>query len=375
MTIEGVGSYTQIGDIIISDEAKLRILNSNVTVKKAGPRANILLSQKAKLEVVNSRLTPPIDDPANLYLNAADNARVSFDNSIFYNVLNFVGAASFIIKNNSRIDSGPDIAEADGAFGIVQIISTTPGTIENSEVGSIALFYNQGESAVVEGLATGKINGFSIFQTTITNSTLLPPSKKGPFERGWSIFADESSEVTVKNSNLNKFCFQEIRNRTATVEFNGLKTERNTTLDFGAIHLQNVNVYNEWGFFPRNSNLKITSSEGVWLFPFETGNTVLKDSTMIEFDPRGYTGRLIFDNAGWNTTGEILENNNFTVTGNISIDASSPALAWDSSSVVRRIFPGNNTIEFNSGNFNTKQNITYNSNTYAVNFLTSTPLN
>ncbi|MBI4015252.1 MAG: hypothetical protein HY362_00845 [Candidatus Aenigmarchaeota archaeon] len=373
MVIENKPNYVQIGNIELFDNAKLTIGNSNVIVKKQGPRAEILMHGNSTLEIINSRLVPPIDDPANLYLTAYDTSSILIDNSTFYNVMNLVNGVEFVIKNGSRLHSSYDIAEEDGAFGILQVCCQVKGSIKDSEVGSIGLFYGPGEAGTIENLKTGNIDNFSVLGITIENSKILPPKKKGPYERGWSVFADETSKVTVKNSNLNKFVFQEIKNK--TTQFEGLKSETYTNLDFGSVHIENVNVYNEWGLFLRNSNVTIKDSDGIWLFPFENSKVNFVNSTMVEFDPRGFTGELNFEGGKWLYAGEIIENNDFTISGTYEVDQGvRDSLVWDGSSKVKRFFSANISIDFNKENFRGMQSISLNGKTYTVNFFTTTPI-
>ena len=92
---------------------------------------------------------------------------------------------------------------------------------------------------------------------------------------------------------------------------------------------------------------------------------------MIEFDPRGFTGELRFEDGNWIYAGEIIEDNHFTISGNYKVDQNlKDSLVWDDKSTVKRIFTGDNVIEFNKNNFKIPQEITYNGKKYNVDFFT-----
>lgn len=375
LTIDGAAAYLVSDSITISGNARLTIRNSNVTVRvRNALRAVIELHDNARLEVVNSRVVPALTDPANLYLFAENTSSVLFDHATFYNAANFVGDATFTITNGSSIHSGNDIPEQAGAFGIVQVCCRVRGIVDNSELGSIGLFYGPGESATLENLRTGTPVSLALPRLTLTNTTVRTPQKKGPFERGWAVFADQDSRVTVRNATLNKFVLQEIRNQ--SVSYQDLATERPVSISFWGNSLQNVIVYNEWGFFTRNANVTLTNSRGVWLFPFETGTQRLVNSTMIEFDPRGFTGEIAFDNATWENAGEIIENNNFRMSGTVVMNDPElrRSLVWDANSRVRRIFAPAVELLFNASNFTTRQSVVIGGTTCLLDFFSTTPL-
>ena len=63
---------------------------------------------------------------------------------------------------------------------------------------------------------------------------------------------------------------------------------------------------------------------------------ILRRSHMVEFDPRRFTGTLIFENSRWTTAGEIIEGNDFRVQGSVSIgEKLRQSLVWFTSRVVR----------------------------------------
>lgn len=160
---------------------------------------------------------------------------------------------------------------------------------------------------------------------------------KGPFERSWAVFVDPASKVTIKDSSLNKLVFQQFKNE--TLSFKDLKLDTPQNFDFRDIHLINTSISNEWGLFGQDSNITVENGQGVWLWPMGTGNWVFKKSMMIEFDPRGFTGTLAFDNSEWANAGEIFEGTAMKIKGTLFTSQSLSDHLVLSNSAITREFP------------------------------------
>lgn len=341
---------TITGDIELSGNSTLTIENAIVVLERidSDPRGDIKLSENAMLILKNASLVPPLINPDNLYLLAEGNSSIEITNSTIFNVLNLVGNSS-IKGNGAKIFSSAEpynIPENLGGFGIVQLSNNAQADFTNSIIGSFALFFFSEDEAELSNLKPQKYADFDLqrdtmitgnFNILLKNSDILPITARGPFERGWTIFADPNSMVQVTDSVLNKFAFSEFKNE--TVEFKGLKLNTPFNLDFRDIHLSNVIIENQWGFFGIDSNIRIIDSKEVWLFQFGSGVWELIRSVMNEFDPRGFTGSLIFKDSEWTNAGEIFEDTEMKITGSLKITGGLDEHLVVSNSKVTREFP------------------------------------
>lgn len=343
MRIEGM-TYIQYGDIHLQDRAKLILRDAKLEIHAEGdPRADIFIEGQAQLIAENASLLPPLVHPDNLYLYASDQAQVHFDHVVFLNVLGVGGGAQVTITN-SQIHSGAiGIPETEGGFGIIQLEGNARVAVSDSTIGSVGFSVGAGARLSVSGLRPGLFEHLKLpqagqtgigFRLELTNTTILPSIASGPFERGWTIFADPDAHLTISNSELNKFCLENVLGR--SLHFMGLKLNQPMSLDYGGIHLKRVSVFSEWCFFVEDSELVIEDSEGVWPFLYGKSKMILRRSHMVEFDPRRFTGTLIFENSRWTTAGEIIEGNDFRVQGSVSIgEKLRQSLVWFTSRVVR----------------------------------------
>jgi hypothetical protein len=348
-TIEG--DYRQVGDIHLSGNAMLTVRNGTLTIARqdGDPRADVNLSGNARLTVENASLVPATGSPDNLYLLAEGTSSVVLNKATFINVLNIAQQASLTATSSSIYSSAPAIGipERDGAFGIVQACCQVHITMTDTTVGSIALFFGADDVVALDDLKPNTYSDWRLsdhvgagstvdYEIVFRNSRILPTLLKGPFERGWAIFADPATHLQMTNSVLNKFVFSQFEGVTAT--FANLNLDKPTTLDYRDIHISDTTIANEWGFFGRNSNLTIQNSQGVWLWPMGSGNWKLANGMMIEYDPRGFTGTLTFADAIWRNAGEIFENSNHTIGGTVRFQESlDKHLVLSDSTVTRQI--------------------------------------
>ncbi len=345
------GDYRQVGDIRLSGSAVLTIRGGTFTVaRQAGdPRADIELSESARLVVENASLVPPLANPDNLYLTAADTASIELTDATFINVINLVGDARLTASGSDLFSSAPSIGipENAGAFGIVQACCAVQVSLTDTTVGSIGLFVGPGDVAAFAGLRPGLYTSWRLsdhagagatlgYEVILHDTRVLPTRLQGPFERGWTIFTSPEASLTVSDSTLNKLVFQEFVDE--TLEFAGLRLGTPTTLDYRNVHVVSTTVTNQWGFFARDSDLLVRNSRGVWLWPSGSGRWRLVNGMMNEYDPRHFTGTLTFENATWRVAGEIFEGSNHVIEGTVRFRAGIDRhLVVDDSTITRRI--------------------------------------
>ncbi|MDE1824469.1 MAG: hypothetical protein KGH74_04190 [Candidatus Micrarchaeota archaeon] len=350
-------NQTITGDINLSGHAVLTIKNAVVLVQHAqnSPRENINMHDEAKLVLQNASLVPVLLDPANLYLTALDNSQVIVNDSSMYNVVNLVGN-SRITGNRAEIYSSTYpfyIPETGGAFGIIQLAQNAQANFSNSTIGSFALFFGPQDSAQISNLKPQRYANFNLkrdfqrfspsYNIILKNTTILPVVLHGPFERSWSVFVDPSTNITIRNSSLNKLVFQQFQNESLT--FSNLKLDTPMSFDFRNVHLIGTSISNEWGFFGVNSSISVSNSSGLWLWPIGTGTWKMFNSHMIEFDPRGFVGKLIFNNSEWANAGEIFEGTNMDIFGTVMITQNLSQHLVLSNSNITRHYPVQNSME------------------------------
>lgn len=349
MTIED--DYRQVGDIHLSGNAVLTVRNGTLTIarREGDPRADVILTENARLIVENANFVPTTGSPDNLYLLAEGTSSVVLTKATFINVLNIAQQASLTATLSSIYSSAPAIGipEPNGAFGIVQACCQVHIALTDTTVGSIALFFEPEDVVTLDDLRPNTYADWRLsdhvganttveYEIVLKNTRILPTLLKGPFERGWAIFADPGTHLRLTDSVLNKFVFSQFENVTAT--FANLNLDKPTRLDYRDIHISDTTIANEWGFFGRDSNLTIRNSQGVWLWPMGSGNWRLSKGMMIEYDPRSFTGTLTFADAIWRNAGEIFENSNHTIEGTVRFQESlDKHLVLSDSTVTRRI--------------------------------------
>ena len=343
---------TITGDILLSGNAKLTIRNATVTVARGSdqPRASVELSDNAQLVIENGALVPPLMHPDNLYLDASGHSRVTINNSTFINVINLNDYAT-VVGNGARIISSAaplNIDETAGAFGIVQLAGNTSAEFTDSTIGSFALFFDKDDDVELANLKPQLYKDFNLqrdaakfsphYNIILKNTSILPVKLHGPFERSWAIFVDPATKITIKDSSLNKLVFSQFNNE--TLSFKDLRLDKPQPFDFRGIHFINTSVANEWGFMGKDSSINVENSKGVWLWPIGTGNWNFKNSHMIEFDPRDFTGVLHLDNSEWANAGEVFEGTKLTFTGTYYTSGQlNEHLALSADSSITREFP------------------------------------
>lgn len=312
--------FWQTGDIHVKPGGKLVLENTTLLMQGLGQRFSTVLVE-GELQMVNSTVRSATDDFASSSVIFDGNARATVENSTLSHYVGFSGdvEATFI---NSRIW----LADDAGA-GIIGLGANANVWFENSIIAGIDLFLPDG--ATLEGeleprlyerwalsAATQNVPFELVFENTEVRQ--YAGGNLGGFEGGWNVFASPSTRVVLRNSVLRKFNFQ-INN--AELTFSNLRMTQPSDLSVDNITLENVTVQGSWGFFFEDSDLTVENVDGAWIWPIGTSNLVMRNSKMVEFDPREHAGKITFDNVRWEMIGgvEILENSDFEMEGSVQI--------------------------------------------------------
>ncbi len=299
--------------VSLVDEASLEVDGGNVVPNGGLVRINVF----GKASVTVKDASPQIH-----FINAGDEAKVNIVNSRF--VTNIGGS--------------------------VQLEGRASADIRDSKIGAIALSIPPECTFRATGLRTGTFANFDLqrdlratgigFSLRMKNVELVADTLgEGPYERGWIIFADENANARVNDSTLRKLVVG-LRGEGTDGSVRGLRLNHSTSLTVGRVTANNVIVTGQWGFAVRGTRrATFDDCEGLWLWPEDKADVLLRRSTMNEFDPRHYTGTLTFEDSAWKMAGEIIEGNDFLIKGTVKMDKGvRESLSWSQSAVTRR-FP------------------------------------
>jgi hypothetical protein len=338
------GLYTlKAGNIYLTDNARLRIEPDAVLQFDRGTSSlihwGVDLKKSSVLEVVGgsilssastlvrisafgtSSITINDAKPWIHFINAGDNATVSILDSRFVTSLG----------------------------GSVQLSGHAFADVTNSKVGAIGLSIPAGSSFTATGLQPGFYPSFNLqsdlsvsgigYNLIMNNSEIVADTiGEGPYEKGWVIFADETAAIQIGNSSLRKFVLEMPASGT-NFSVSGLDVGTPSNFSMGSINLNNVTVTGQWGFFIHGSRKGVFDNcNALWFFLYDTVGVTVRNSTMNEFDPRGYTGTLTFENGEWKTGGEIIGSNDFLMEGTVKMNDPGlvQSLSWSQSAVTRR---------------------------------------
>jgi len=354
------------GDIVLTGSQQLTLTSGRYTVETG----NIKLSGNAKLRIekgaglIFDRGTSPlihwgIDLLGDAVLELPGGSIISAQGSLVR--ISAFGRSKIDIKDARPrihfIDAGDDatVSITGSRFfttigGSIQLHGRVAVDVKDSQVGAIALIVRAGSSLTATGLSPGHIADFDLrrdlqtagigYQLRLKDVDLVADTLgEGPFERGWVLFADDTAAVDLSNSTLRKVVF-EFPASGPLVSVKGLRLDQPTDLTVGTVKLSSVTVTGQWGFFLHKDRQGLFDDcKALWFFVFDSANVLLKNSTMNEFDPRNYTGVFSFENGRWNSAGEIIGNNDFTIAGTYQVDDEARrTLSWSNSKVKRR-FP------------------------------------
>lgn len=331
------GEFEQFGNIYLKDSSHLIIRDSTLKISRYQRLLNhwgIHLEDRASLEVENSKLMPSSGETL-FIIYARDRTKVNLKNSpTKVHLFSMFGNAKAIVENSEIVGE---------IGGLVSAYDNADIKVINSKIGAVNLYIPNGVTFEASGLRTGffenwnlhkdtKIEGINYNLTLINTELVEDTIGPGPFERGWPTFIDSGAKVKIKDSELRKVVIT-LNNEKA--EFSNFYLEKPSNFDYKDIFLENVKVMGQWGVFIHgNSDVVVRDSDAFWTFIFDEANLTLINTHMNEFDPRNFKGKLIFDNAKWDTAAEIIENNDFTMKGTIEIGEIG-GFSWETSKVTR----------------------------------------
>ncbi len=340
------GRYTLAeGNIDLEDSARLRIGQDAVLVFTSGTspgfHLGVNLIDSAAMEVDGGNI---VTTDALVMIHASGNSSVTVSNARPWIHILDAGEDAAVSMVNSRL-----VTTYGGQVGLHERASAD---MRDSEVGSIALTLPAGSTFEAVGLKPGISYADFDLQRDLTVSgidyNLWMSNVKiagdtfgeGPYERGWIVFAHEDATIGLYDSNLRKFIL-EMPATGPDFAISGLWLNEPMSLVTGGVTLNNVTLLGQWGFFIHGSRrATFDDCHSLWFFLYDDTRVLLRDSTMNEFQPRRYTGTLAFEDSRWNVTGEIVDGNDFLITGTVKIDREpwGDTFFWSQSAVTRQ-FP------------------------------------
>ncbi len=330
------GEFEQFGNIYLRDSSRLIIRNATFKITRYQRMLNhwgIHLEGTSSLEVDNSKLVP---GEGTLFVVEADGrAQITMkDSPTEIHLFTVSGGAKAVVENSEIV------GEIGGA---VSPCCNACIRIKNSKIGSVSLGIPNGARFEAEGLGTGFFERWDLhenaktseidYNLTLENTELVTDDLgPGPFERGWVIFTDSGARVRIKESELRKVII-ELHDEKA--EFSHLLLETTTNFSYKSIDLENVTVTGQWGIFLNGSSeVTVKDSDGFWTFIYDSSKLTLINTHMNEFDPRNFSGEIVFENCRWDMAAEIIENNNFVLKGSLTIGEIG-GFSWEDSTVTR----------------------------------------
>jgi hypothetical protein len=340
------GSYIVAdGNITITGNASLAIAEDAVLAfeVESSPLLHfgIHLSGSGRFEVNGGRVTS-LGAGLLVVASAAETSSIELRNCAPWIHIIQIEGGSTLVMNNVRLVTmvGGQIAPADRA----QV------DVSHSVLASIGL--NIPDDAVfrAQNLGWGElVDDFDLrrdleiegidYDLRLFDVVLHPSSMTdGANEKGWIVAVDGSSTLELSESEIGKLNLG-IAAGSDEFRVSGLRIAEPADFSYRNIDLENVTVTQQWGFFIFGDRRAVfEDSEGVWLFPFDEVDAVLRRTVMSEFDPRDYTGTVTFEDAEWESAAcEIIDNNDFTVRGSVDTTVHLRGCSW-SESVMHRIY-------------------------------------
>ncbi len=328
ITIENT-KIVQRGHVYIRNGAKLILKGSDLRMERGDSptiHVYIFVDPGGSLEVDHSRIYPgPGESGLACLMNRGRTKFVDSPTAIHYFDMSD-GADLFMTRS-----------EMIGEIGGLLQVAGGDTKVSDSTIGALGLSVPAGAHLELSGLTSGVYfdhwsvqdwipearYGLTFDRVTVLADDFEGEYEHGPYERGWIFFLDPDSHVRLSDSELRKV-FIDIYNE--TVEFHDLKIGEPSSLSFRDIILKDVVVQGQWPFTITNANLTITDSNYLFLQPRGSSSIKLINSHIVEFIPREFTGRIIFENGTWTNAGEILgglayhsNSNNFTIQGSLKI--------------------------------------------------------
>ncbi len=331
------GNFEQFGNIYLKGKSKLIIRDSTFKITRYQKLLNhwgIYLEDRASLEIKNSKLMPSSGETL-FIIYARDGTSVKMtDSPTKIHLFSMFGGAKAVVENSEIVG---DIGGLIGAYDNADV------KVMNSKIGAVNLRIPNGATFEASDLGTGffekwnlhentKVSGINYNITLINTELVKDTIGPGPYERGWPVFIESGANVKIKDSELRKVVIDLYNEKAAFANFS---LEKPTNFNYRNINLENVKVMGQWGIFLHgSSDVVIRDSEAFWTFIFDDSKLTLINTHMNEFDPRNFRGEMIFENSRWDTAAEILENNNFTMSGSLEI-GNIGGFSWENSKVTR----------------------------------------
>ena len=340
--------FFQKGNIYVRDTATLIVKNTELMMARGEvPTVHvyIFVDPGAKLIIDSSRIYPPpgwgsegglvcvinrgevrmTDAPTSIhYFDMAEGAQFTMTNS---EMVYTIGGLLQVTGGNTRV--------TDSTLGALGLIVPADTHLDVPGLHSGVYF----ESWDVHEMIPDADYDLALERTTILEDDFTGDLEHGPYERGWIFFLDPDAHVRISNSELRKV-FLDVKGDIA--EFQNLRAGVRSSLTYRDIVLTDVVVMGQWPFSIRDSNVKITNSDYLFLQPSGTSTVTLTHSHMVEFIPRDFFGTMIFENGLWTEAGEIIGGvpyhsmaNDFVIKGSLRIEGLRENLQWKDAQVTR----------------------------------------
>jgi len=336
--------FLQKGNIYVRDTATL-ILKSTELILTRGTvptiHVYIFVDPMATLIIDNSRIAPQAGQNLACVMNHGEVKMTNSPTSIHY----------FDMSEGAKLTmESSEIIYTIG--GLLQVTGGTT-TVKDSTLGALALGVPAGAHLDVTGLKSGVYFDYwnvhdmipeanynlVLERTTILKDDFTGSLEHGPYERGWIFFLHPDAHVRISDSKLRKV-FLDLNN--VTEAFQDLLIGVSSNLTYRDILLNEVIVNGQWAFTIKDSDIRFTNSD--YLFLQTSGSSIVRltNSHMVEFIPRNFFGTMIFENSLWTTAGEIIGGepyhsmyNDFIIKGSVRMEGLRENLQWKDARVVR----------------------------------------
>lgn len=333
------------GNITITDNATLAIAGDAVLAfeVQTSPLLHfgVHVSGNGRFEVNGGRFATHGVGPLIVVSAAGTSSIEMHDCAPWIHMIQVEGESSLILNDVRLVTSiGGQIALADRA----QV------DVSHSELASIG--FNLPKDAVfrAENLGWGELvedfdfrRDFEIegidYDLRLLDVVLYPSSMTdGANEKGWIVAIDSTATFDLTDSEIGKLNL-DIAAGADEFKTTGLRIAEPADFSYRNIVLDDVTVTQQWGFFIYGTRRAVFEDcEGVWLFAFDEIEAILRRTTMSEFDPRDFTGTVTFEDGKWESAAcEIIENNDFTVRGDVRTTAALRHCSWFDSTM-RRVY-------------------------------------
>ena len=307
-TIEDEKFFLKDGSVYVYDGGRLEITNSEFMMGR-GTTSTIhmyfFIDPGATLIVDNSKIYAQPGTGLVCVINKGYVEMTDSETEIHY--FDVSGDAEFVMTRSSMVNE---------IGGLLQVRGGTT-VVTDSTIGALGLDVPAGAHVNIAGLESGAyFESWSVqewipdagYSLTLERTTVLPDDltgehEHGPYERGWIFILHKDSHARISDAHLRKV-FVDVENDTAT--FQNLLVDTPSSLQYGDILLTDIFVRGEWGFTITDSEVEFNNCNYLFLQPSRGSTVTVRNSHMVEFIPRHFQGRMIFENALWTNAGEIV---------------------------------------------------------------------